>query len=263
MIQKKYTHLNYFEGPDNGQAILLVHGSSSRWQAFYPILPELMTQFHVYALDLRGHGESGRTSGAYQLQDYLADIHLFLREIIKKPAVILGHSMGGMIAIMLAALHPELVRALIIAEAPMTLDRLRNLVNSQRDFAHKIIAYLKAANTEAIYADIKDGFMAESLSLCDPDALTAIFDCFEATFNVYQVNNLLPKIHCPVLILRGDNAQKSLIGDFDLQNTVKLLPQLKQVIISNASHALFSENRLAVMNAIKLFLDEVIGSATI
>ncbi|HEX9115445.1 MAG TPA: alpha/beta hydrolase, partial [Anaerolineae bacterium] len=70
--------LNYAEGPATGPALVLLHGGSARWQYFLPLIPDLARQWQVYAVDLRGHGESGRVPGRYALRHYASDICAFL-----------------------------------------------------------------------------------------------------------------------------------------------------------------------------------------
>ncbi|SRR5579883_1025605 len=91
--------LNYIEGPNNGSDILLLHGGCGRWQSFLPIISDLITNLHVYAIDFRGHGKSTRAI-SYNLQDYVQDTSSFIKERIKKPTIIFGNSLGGMVAIM-------------------------------------------------------------------------------------------------------------------------------------------------------------------
>ena len=88
--------LNYAEGPVSGEALLYLHGGNSRWQERRALLEELATAFQVYGLDLRGHGLSGRVPGAYRLQDYVPDVATFLEQVVNRPTVVIGHSMGGM-----------------------------------------------------------------------------------------------------------------------------------------------------------------------
>jgi pimeloyl-ACP methyl ester carboxylesterase len=52
--------LKYAEGPPAGPPLVLLHGGGDRWQQFQPLMPGLMAHRHVYALDMRGHGKSGR-----------------------------------------------------------------------------------------------------------------------------------------------------------------------------------------------------------
>jgi pimeloyl-ACP methyl ester carboxylesterase len=59
------------------------------------LLEELASAFQVYGLDLRGHGLSGRVPGAYRLQDYVPEVATFLEQVVNRPTVVIGHSMGG------------------------------------------------------------------------------------------------------------------------------------------------------------------------
>jgi pimeloyl-ACP methyl ester carboxylesterase len=106
--------LNYVKSPDNGPPLVLLHGLTGRWQIFIPILPYLVLRHTVYAVDLRGHGKSGRVSGRYRCRDYGEDIAAFLKGRIAEAAIVHGFSTGGLVAAYLAAQHPELVSALIL-----------------------------------------------------------------------------------------------------------------------------------------------------
>jgi pimeloyl-ACP methyl ester carboxylesterase len=57
------------------------------------------------------------------LQDYMDDLAGFLRYVIGEPAVLYGHSLGGEVAVMVAAEHPDLVRALIVGDVPLSLGK--------------------------------------------------------------------------------------------------------------------------------------------
>ena len=87
--------LNYAEGPASGEALLYLHGGDGRWQEGRALLEELASAFQVYGLDLRGHGLSGRVPGAYRLQDYVPDVATFLEQVVNRPTVVIGHSMGA------------------------------------------------------------------------------------------------------------------------------------------------------------------------
>src|SRR6266700_2199342 len=95
--------LNYAEGASSGPPLVLLHGGSARWQSVLPLLPELSQHWHIYAPDLRGHGKSGSVPGGYRLLDYTADIEAFLKQVVKEPAVLFGHSLGGHIALLARA----------------------------------------------------------------------------------------------------------------------------------------------------------------
>ncbi len=78
----------------------------------------LITRWHLYALDFRGHGGSEHTPGRYKLRSLTADVATFAEQKIGKPMMLVGHSMGGIIGLMVAANHPNLVKALVVGDAP-------------------------------------------------------------------------------------------------------------------------------------------------
>jgi len=114
--------INYAEGPQSGPPLVLLHGGGDRWQYFTPLLPTLATRWHVYAVDLRGHGASGRVPGQYRPEHYTADVTAFIENNFDVPAALLGHSLGGWVALMAAAQLKEKVRALILGDPPLNLD---------------------------------------------------------------------------------------------------------------------------------------------
>ncbi len=104
-------------------------------------MPDLAADWHLYAPDFRGHGKSGRVPGAYRLQDYADDMIAFLRQI-PEPAVIFGHSLGGMVALLVAAQIPQHIRSVVVGDSPLTaecwlahLRRTRDNLVAWRDLA--------------------------------------------------------------------------------------------------------------------------------
>src|SRR5437879_880800 len=84
--------LNYAEGPPAGPPLVLLHGTGGRWQVWEYLLPQLTPHWQVYALDLRGHGKSGRVARQYRVVDYTRDVVAFI-EHLSEPAVLIGHSL--------------------------------------------------------------------------------------------------------------------------------------------------------------------------
>jgi len=112
--------LNYLDaGKAAGDPLVLLHGGAWRWQEYLSLLPHVAQRWHIYAFDLRGNGRSGWVPDHYRLEDFTADTGEFVRRLTA-PAVLLGHSVGGVIALMVAARWPECVKGLIIEDAPLT-----------------------------------------------------------------------------------------------------------------------------------------------
>lgn len=111
--------LNYVEGPDNGTPILLIPGQMESWQGYKLVMPELAKIFHVFVVDLRGHGKSSRTPGQYSYNICGSDLKLFLENVVQEPALVSGLSSGGVLAVWLGAYAPDQVAAVIAEDPPM------------------------------------------------------------------------------------------------------------------------------------------------
>jgi pimeloyl-ACP methyl ester carboxylesterase len=89
----------------------------ARWQAWLSVLPTLAEQTHVFALDARGYGTSGRSpQQRYHYLDFVHETAHFLRGAVRAPAVLIGHSRGATVAMAVAAESPELVKGLFLQE---------------------------------------------------------------------------------------------------------------------------------------------------
>src|SRR5262245_38718842 len=96
--------LHYVEGPANGPTLVLLHGVARNGTDWQNLMPELVKEWHVVALDHRGHGESERSAaGDYLVIDYVRDAAAFVREHCRRPMTVFGHSLGAMVALGVAA----------------------------------------------------------------------------------------------------------------------------------------------------------------
>jgi pimeloyl-ACP methyl ester carboxylesterase len=95
--------LNYLDsGVSSTEPLVMLHGGAWCWQEYLSLIPSLAQRWHIYALDLRGNGRSGWVPDTYRLQDFVEDNAQFL-ERLNMPAILVGHSIGGVIALMLTA----------------------------------------------------------------------------------------------------------------------------------------------------------------
>lgn len=102
------------DGPQTGQLCVLIHGWSSSWYALSPLLPLLSRRFRCIALDLPGYGNSERLPGRTTIPAYAELIARLIRDLSDSPAVLVGHSMGGMISITTALRYPQLVERMAL-----------------------------------------------------------------------------------------------------------------------------------------------------
>jgi pimeloyl-ACP methyl ester carboxylesterase len=230
--------LNYAEGSDSGPLLVTVHGGASHWQGFEAIIPALAARWHIYALDLRGHGRSGWTPNRYTLDDYTADLLAILERRIGQTAVLFGHSLGGMIALLAAARAPQAVRAVILGDTPLVLAGLR--------------AHITTGAVE------HDAHNARSDHPHDPTvAGTAMARDFDAIFAAWRPDAILPSVSCPVLFLQADPASGGVVGDDDLAAMLPLLPNARYARFAGVSHALWGERPDDILAAVESFLAEL------
>ena len=104
----------YFEMGGSGPTVVLIHGLGSCADDWVPQVPVLVPSFTVLALDLRGHGRSAKPPGPYTVAQMGEDVAALMTTVDTGPAHVVGLSLGGLVAQVLAAEHPELVRSLVL-----------------------------------------------------------------------------------------------------------------------------------------------------
>jgi pimeloyl-ACP methyl ester carboxylesterase len=136
----------YYERAGSGEPeLLFVHGWCCDRTAFRPQFEHFGQTHAVTALDLRGCGESDRPAHGYTIPDFADDLARFCTEVgIDKP-VVAGHSLGGMIAVELAARHPSVPAALILVD-PGPIDPLPATVK----FFHGFVEQLEGPSGEDV-----------------------------------------------------------------------------------------------------------------
>jgi pimeloyl-ACP methyl ester carboxylesterase len=273
--------INYAEGPPSGPPFVLLHGGSGRWQLFEDILPDLTARFHLYLPDLRGHGKSGRVPGQYRLQDFADDVVAFLRECVGEPAYLFGGSFSGPVVLLAAARWPDGVRAVVLGDAPISGERLfaqsrpgraknrawRDLAGGKLSIAEIAEALKDALTTvpgqdEPVTMREKHGedssvyeWVATNLYHTDPDFFTALLD---GSVRVgYAMEQVLPAIRCPVLLLQADPGAGGVMTDDEVARATALLAQPHHVRLAHIGHGLFRPEKEPTLRAMVEFLESL------
>ncbi len=247
--------IHYAEGPASGPPLVLLHGGSGRWQGFASIMPDLAADWHLFAPDFRGHGKSGRASGAYCLQDYADDTIAFLRQQIPEPAIIFGHSLGEMVALLTAAHCPDRIRAVVVGDAPLTAECWLTHLRHTRD---NLVAWRDLAGgahtLEEINDAVGDPWLAQNLYQNDPDMLTILIDEPENAATGYDIALVLLSIPCPVLLLQADPKAGGILTDAEVEQGLTLLSKPTHIQLEGVGHGLHNDQKDAVLQALTDFL---------
>jgi pimeloyl-ACP methyl ester carboxylesterase len=109
----------HFEEHGSGAPILFIHGLGSSGRDWAPQLPYFSARYRVLTCDLRGHGQSSCPPGPYAIPQFARDVAVLLREQNATPAHVVGLSMGGMVALELAAHNSNGLRSLTVVNSAL------------------------------------------------------------------------------------------------------------------------------------------------
>ena len=249
--------------------LVLIHGLGSSADDWFLQLPAFAPHYLCVAVDLRGHGLSGKPAGRYSVGLFAADVAALLRELDLAPAHILGLSLGGMVAQQLAIAHPQVVRSLVLLNTlpgvwppprqfvRMVLHRalppfLENLRARRRMpdmtlFAERVAADLFPDPAAAFLRDLT----AARIAVNDPAAYR------RSTLAVarFRPGSALKRIACPALIIAGD-ADRVVPGVYRARLR-KALPHAGYVHIPGGGHACNIDHADEVDAAVLEFLNHV------
>lgn len=264
--------LNYLDhGSPMAEPLVMFHGGAWCWQEFLSLIPSLAQRWHVYALDLRGNGRSGWVQNGYRLRDFAEDNAEFVSRL-RGPAVLVGHSIGGVIALMVAARLPDRTRALIIEDAPLTLENYKRVIDSSREMFRLWLDLKRSATSEQelsfALADAYRGspdatsawlmFFASCLWQLDPTFFDALLQDFEGFVATYDYQRLFAAIRCPVLFLRGETIRGAVAADEEV-SWLQRFGNVRCVQIQGVGHLLHleSQGQAPVLAEMNRFLESI------
>ena len=248
--------LAYVEGPPNGLPLLLIHGTGSRWQPFRSILPALVEKYHVYAIDLRGHGQSSHMPGAYHLASYARDVHQFITDHVQRPVIIYGHSLGALVAIKLADSEPQSVSALILGDPPLyswnTPTEETFWKEAFTDLLNFMLAYPDpekmnnwlVQNMPNMSSERREE-RAESLRTLDPDVIRAVIT--DDLTKGISLEQLVRNVACPVLLLKGNQKLGSALREQDVEFATTRFSNIHVLEMETIGHGIIPPSQLPQM----------------
>ncbi|OAN47603.1 alpha/beta hydrolase [Chloroflexus islandicus] len=107
----------WISSPQQGLPVLLIHGYGALIEHWRPVMRPIASEHTLYAIDLYNFGYSARPAGRPSRERWAAQAAAFIRDTIGQPAVVVGHSMGGVVSAQLARAYPDLVKALVLVNS--------------------------------------------------------------------------------------------------------------------------------------------------
>ena len=259
--------LHGLEGPASGPALVLLHGALSNGYGWSSVIPQLAERWHVYALDLRGHGLSGRPDSleGYNLRYHVADTVAVLRDVVREPAVLMGHSYGAVIAALAGMPAASWLRGMVLEDPPMMLRRDNQESKSYLDFFKMVYALrqtaqsvdeIMAALDERDPAATKESLrpFAQSLAWVDPNYITAItWGNERETARGVDFEAHLRGIACPVLLMQADLALDAALVPQDVEFFMAQATNTRLVTFPGASHGIHNDQLAEFLRAFDEF----------
>ena len=109
--------LRWVQWGEQGQPILCVHGLTANAFFFQSLADKLATHYQVFAYDLRGRGDSDKPEDGYSVPIHAADLAALIDELGLDRPIVIGHSLGALVALYFAAHYPDKLSKLILLDA--------------------------------------------------------------------------------------------------------------------------------------------------
>lgn len=226
-IQGNLIHYIKGEKFDNSHPTLLfIHGAAQRaytWR-FQEDLFKNHPNFNYIALDLPGRAGSEGT-GLHTLKEYKDFLLEFINRLELTNVILVGHSMGGGISMLLAIEHPELFKALVLVAtsaklsvAPETLEKVRD--NYEEFYEVSPTRAFAEESSESLKHQYKEGLIDTGAEICYGDL---------AACNEFDIMKEVEKIHLPTLIISADK---------DIMTPAKYGEYLHQKIYGSEFHVI-------------------------
>ena len=243
-------------------SVVLLHGVTSSAQSWVRVGPALADRYRVYALDMRGHGDSIKPArGAYSLRHSADDAMAFIEALGLERPVLIGHSWGGATAIVLASgastSKPVPNLAQLILEDPAHNlgrgDPEKRAADFTKDIgrpADELRSEIAAANPSWAEADIEGKI--DALHKGTREAVVSI------SCDAGQTGKLLPllaNITAPTLLMRADPALSSTLDDAAWEQAKQYLPAHSRAVqITGAAHNIHRSKFSEFVQVVKEFL---------
>ncbi|WPQ61680.1 alpha/beta hydrolase [Chitinophaga sancti] len=242
-------NIHYTRTGGNKSPVILLHGLMTNGLCWTDLARKLEKDYDVIMPDARGHGQSDVPDEGYQYEDLANDVAGLIHALELRLPFLIGHSMGGMMAAVVASRKPDLIKRVVLADPPfINLKVQQDVWDSDVAGQHRKVLQLPL---EAVIADVRARHphrSAETIALFAKARLQtsiAAFEVLRPPYPDYKI--LVSKIDIPALLVFGDRGVVTMDVAKELQGL-----QVKQ--IADAGHSLHMDQPERFADIIQTFL---------
>ena len=235
--------LVHYEVIGRGRPLVFIHGWLGSWRYWVPAMEELSAKYRAYALDLWGFGDSDKLQGRYTIDDYVQLLGNFLDNLgvgVLRPTLI-GHALGGVVALRYAAKTPDMVEQVLGVSVPLTRAAIhRPLIT----FSGNEDALARLAARRASFPEVE-----LEVRKTDVSAITG------STHSVLvsDLNDVLSPLRIPVLLVYGGD--DPLIAPPQQELLQQCDNNVRTIFLNGARHFPMLEERSKFNRLLMDFLD--------
>jgi pimeloyl-ACP methyl ester carboxylesterase len=229
-------NIHYTRTGGNKPPLILLHGLMTNGVCWTGLAHVLEKEYDVIMPDARGHGNSSVPDFGYRYEDHANDVASLINALRLPTPILLGHSMGGMTAAVVASRKPNLLRALVLVDPTFLSPKVqREVRDSDVADQHRRILNMSLDEVVAEARDRRPNRSGETLKLFAQARLQtsmAAFDVLTPPNPDYKL--LVSAIDVPSLLVFGDNGVVSSVVAQKLQS---INPGLQVEQIREAGHS--------------------------
>jgi pimeloyl-ACP methyl ester carboxylesterase len=236
-----------------GAPLVLIHGYPLQGSIWDPVAQLLEAEFDMIIPDLRGFGDSDAEDAGRLMSAYASDVAGVMHGMDVPKAYVVGHSMGGYVALALLREHPEMVLGLGLVASqllPDTPDRRQARYAAAQDVLAKGVGPVAETMSTKLSSDAAvQAAMRELISRQRP---AGVASALEAMAERPDSTELVAACKAPVVVVHGQ--KDALIPVERGQDVVRVLPAARYVELPHAGHMPMMEDPQAVAEALRSFL---------
>jgi N-formylmaleamate deformylase len=255
--------LHYRRG-GSGSPVLLLHGLSDAGSSWQHVAATLAQSHDVVVLDQRGHGQSGAPDTGYAIKDFVQDAAAVLTTLDLTPAAVVGHSLGGLIGLYVAATHPHLVSRLALEDPPLPTDWLTEGASPEEVNAAREAWFASVIELRNMSPDQRLHHIRERSPRWTPEEYPAWVESkLSLSPRLWEPGGVdlrgdwqaaLRRTQCPVLLIRGDSELGSLVNEARERQVLSLVSDARSAHIAGASHSIHKDALSQFLAAVVPFL---------
>ena len=231
-----------------GQPVIILHGIFGISDNWVTIGRKIAEKFSVYILDLRNHGQSPH-SDTFNYVAMMDDLNEFIEEHELEDPIIIGHSMGGKVAMYFALEYPEMVNSLLVVDISMRKYPPRQ-GHVQMIEAMQSVDFSKVQSREDVEAQLEDEIQSRPIRLFVMKNLVRVGQSefkwrlnlkaiYENIDNIFEGVEHFNRFEKPTLFVRG--GKSDYIQDSDMEKIYRHFPAAELETIPHASHWVHAE----------------------